>query len=49
MTDDIKKYLKEHSKLTKSYHKNGQQESDYEKVLEKSADCIKKFTQAKND
>ena len=37
MTDDIKKYLKEHSKLTKSY-KNGQQESDYEKVLEKSAD-----------
>ena len=53
ITDDIKKSLKEHSKL--SYHKNlscyknGQQKSDYDKVLEISADCSKKITQAKND
>ena len=49
MTDDIKKLLKEHPKLTKSYYKNCQQESNYDKVLEKSADCTKKITQAKND
>ena len=30
MTDDIKKYLEEHSKLTKGYYKNGQQKSDYD-------------------
>ena len=41
--------MKERSKLTKSYYKNGQQESDYDKVLEKSADCTKKITQAKSD
>ena len=49
MTDDIKKSLKERSKLTKTYYKNGQQKIDYDKVLEKSADCTKKITQAKND
>ena len=49
MTADIKKSLKERSKLTKSYYKNGQQTSDYDKVLEKSADCTKKITDAKND
>ena len=49
MTDDIKKSLKERSKLTKTYYKNGQQKIDYDKVLEKSADYMKKITQAKND
>ena len=49
MTDDIKKPLKERSKLTKTYYKNGQQIIDYDKVLETSADCTKKITQAKND
>ena len=49
MTDDIKMSLKERSKLTKSYYENGQQKSDYDKKLEKSADCTKKITQAKND
>ena len=49
MTDDIKKSLKERSKLTKTYYKNGQLKTDYDKVLEKSADCTKKITQAKND
>ena len=37
MTDDIKKSLKVRSKLRKSYYKNGQQENDYDEVLEKSA------------
>ena len=41
----LKKSLKERSKLTKTYYKNGQQKIDYEK----SADCTKKITQAKND
>ena len=49
MTYDIKAYLKERSKLTKIYHKNGRQKSNYDKVLEKFADCTKKITQAKND
>ena len=48
MTDSIKKPLKERSKLT-SYYKNGQQKSDNDKVLEKSANCTKKITEAKND
>ena len=48
MTDDIKS-LRERSKLTKSHYKNGQQKSDYDKVLEKSADLTKKITQAKSD
>ena len=33
MTDDIKKSLKERSKLTKTCYKNGQQKIDYDKVL----------------
>ena len=41
--------MKERSKLTKTYYKNGQQNLDYDKVLAKSADCTKKITQAKND
>ena len=49
MTDDITKSLKERSKLEKSYYKNGQRKIDYNKLLEKSADCTKKITQAKND
>ena len=41
--------MKERSKLTKTNYKNGQQKIDYDKVLEQSADCAKKITQAKND
>ena len=40
MIDDIKKSLKERSKLTK----NGLQKSHYDKVLENSADCTNKIT-----
>ena len=36
--------MKERSKLTKTYYKNGQQNLDYDKVLAKSADCTKKIT-----
>ena len=49
MTDDIKIFLKDCSKLTKIYYKNGQKKSDCNKVLEKFTDCSKKITQAKND
>ena len=44
MTDDVKKYLKKRSKSTKSYYKNGQQKSDYDKVLGKSTDCSRKYS-----
>ena len=49
MVDNIKKSLKERPKLTKSYYKNVQQKSDYDKLLEKSADYTKKTNEAKND
>ena len=48
MTKNLKKPLKKRYKL-KSYYKNGRQKSDYDKVLEISADCTKKITQPKND
>ena len=46
MTDSIKTSSKERSKLTKSYYKISQQKSDYDKVLEKFADCTTKITKA---
>ena len=49
MTDSIKKSLKKHSKLSKSYYKNRQKKSDYEKLLEKSSDCTIEFLEAKNN
>ena len=49
MTNSIKKSLKERSKLTKCYYKNGQKKSDYEKLLEKSSDCTKEILEAKNN
>ena len=45
MTDDIKKSLKERSKLTKSYYKNSQQESDYtKKIIQAKNHYINKMT-----
>ena len=41
--------MKELPKLTKSYYKNIQQKSDYDKSLEKSADYTKKTNEARND
>ena len=49
MADDIKKSLKERSKLAESYYKNDQQKSDYNDVMENFAGCTKKITHTKND
>ena len=47
MTNNIKRSLKQHSKLTKCYYKNGQKKND-EKLIEKSSDCTKEILEAKN-
>ena len=47
MTDNIKKSLKQRSKLTKILHKNGQRNSDYIKILEKSEECTSLILEAK--
>ena len=47
MTNNIKRSLKERSKLTKCYYKNGQKKSDYEKFFKKFSDCTKKFWKLK--
>ena len=49
MTDSIKRSLKERSKLSKCYYKNGQKKSDYKKWLEKSSDCTKDIFEAKSN
>ena len=49
MTDDIKKSQKQRSKLTKYFHKNGQRNSDYIKVLQKSEECTNLISEAKNN
>ena len=49
MTNNIKRSLKERSKLTKCYYKNRQKKRDYEKLLEKSSDCTKEILKAKNN
>ena len=40
MANNIKRSLKERSKLTKCYYNNGQKKTDYEKLLEKSSEEI---------
>ena len=47
MTNNIKISLNEHSKLTKSYYKNGQKKGNYEKLLENFSDCIIEILEAK--
>ena len=49
MTDNIKKSLKQRSKLTKIFYKNGQKNSDYIKVLEKSEECTSLISEAKKN
>ena len=49
MTNNIKRSLKERSKLTKCYYKNGQKKSDYEKIIERSSDFTKEILEAKNN
>ena len=38
MTNNIIKYLKDRSKLTKYFYKNGHRESHHDKLLKKSAE-----------
>ena len=47
MTNKTKNFLKERSKLTKYFYRNGQRESDHCKVLEKSAECTREILEAK--
>ena len=49
MTDNIKKSLEERSKLTKIFYKNGQRNTDREKVLEKATECTKEILEAKKN
>ena len=39
LNDNIKRKLKQRTKLIKYFHKNGQMKYDYDKILEKSAEC----------
>ena len=48
MTDDVKTKLKERSKLTKKYYKNGNMESDFHKVIAKSNECTEAISAAKD-
>ena len=41
MTDKTKNILKERSKLTELFYRNGQRKSDGDKVLEKPAECTR--------
>ena len=47
MTDIMKKYLKQRSKLIKIFYKNGQINSNHIKVLEKSEECTSLIFEAK--
>ena len=49
MTDNIKKSLKEKSKLTKIFYENGQRKADCEKVLEKAVECTNEILEAKKN
>ena len=40
-------FLKERSKLAKFFYRNGQKESDHNKVLAKSAECTRDILKAK--
>ena len=49
MNDNIKKSLKQRSKLTKIYYKNGQKNSDHIKVLKKSEECASLISETKKN
>ena len=46
---NIKKSLKQRSKLTKIFYKNGQRNSDHIKVLEKSEECRSSICETKKN
>ena len=47
MTDNIKKSFKERCKLAKVFYKKGPRKTDYDKVLEKSAECTQEILKLK--
>ena len=49
MNDNIKRCLKERSKLTKLFYKNGQKSKDKENLEAKPAYCTEQIMKAKND
>ena len=49
MTDNIKKSLKQRSKLTKMYYKNSPKNSHHIKVVEISEECTSLISEAKNN
>ena len=49
MTDNIKKSLKERSKLTKIFYKKGKRKTGREKVLEKATECTNEILEAKKN
>ena len=46
---NIKKSLKERSKLTKIFYKSGQRKTDHEKVLEKATECTNEILEVKKN
>ena len=48
MTDDVKTKLKEQSKLTKKFYKNGNMKSDFDKVIAISNECTEAISAAKD-
>ena len=48
MTDDVNTKLKEQSKLSKNYYKNGNMESDLGKVIAKSNECAEAISASKD-
>ena len=49
MNDNIKRTLKQITKLTKYFYKNGQIKCDYDQILEKSAECTVEILEAKKN
>ena len=49
MTENVKKPLKERSKLTKYFYMNGQRKEDHEKLLAKANNCMKEILETKNE
>ena len=49
LNDKITRYLRERTKLTKYYYKNGQRKEDQEKLEAKAAYCTEQILKAKND
>ena len=49
MNDNIKRTLKQITKLIKYFCKNGQIKCDYDKILEKSAECTAEILEPKKN